>query len=202
MKIQEPGREPFRDAASRSTAGVLGMWLFLVVIVMVFAATMLAYLVVRIGTGDAEGWRPDGSPGLPHELIVSTLLLAASSVSMQKSANAMRARLDDRAVTLAWVTFSLGWAFVAVQCLAWSQLWSALPLQDSLYAWTFYVLTALHALHVLGGLAAMFAVIMRITQGHDHDGGLLGLRKCAMYWHCLGLVWLALYATLWAGSFD
>jgi cytochrome c oxidase subunit 3 len=81
-------------------------------------------------------------------------------------------------------------------------MWRALPLQDSLYAWTFYVLTALHALHVIGGLAAMHLVIMRVVRSHDHREVVLGLTKCTMYWHTLGVIWIALYATLWVGSFD
>jgi|Wag4MinimDraft_6_1082665.scaffolds.fasta_scaffold02202_3 cytochrome c oxidase subunit 3 len=202
MPISDPAREPFATPEARSAAGLWGMWLFIIVIAMVFVATMLAYLVVRLGTGDESGWRPEGSPGLPRELILSTLLLAASSWTMQRSLVASRANHDDRAVTSAWATFALGWAFVAVQGLGWSQMWRALPLQDSLYAWTFYVLTALHALHVLGGLAAMYVVIMRVVRSHDHREAVLGLTKCTMYWHTLGAIWIALYATLWIGSFD
>lgn len=65
MPISDPAREPFTSTQARASAGLLGMWLFLLVIAMVFVATMLAYLVVRLGTGDESGWRPDGSPGLP-----------------------------------------------------------------------------------------------------------------------------------------
>lgn len=202
MTIRDPAREPFTTPEVRTAAGLLGMWLFIVVIAMVFVATMLAYLVVRLGTGDESGWRPEGSPGLPRELVLSTVLLGLSSWTMQRALASSRAGQDDRAVTSAWVTFALGWAFVAVQGLGWSQMWRALPLQDSLYAWTFYVLTALHALHVLGGLVAMHLVITRVSRSHDHAEAVLGFAKCTLYWHTLGLIWIALYATLWIGSFD
>lgn len=202
MAIQDPGREPFATHEARAGAGLLGMWLFLVVVGMVFAATMLAYLVVRIGTGDESGWRPEGSPGLPPVLLLSTAVLAASSVTIQRSLGALRVGRRDRASSLAWTTFALGWAFVAVQGVAWSQLWRALPLQDSLYAWTFYILTALHAAHVLGGLAALHRVVLRLGAAGDARPAELGLAKCAMYWHALGVIWVALYATLWVGSFD
>jgi heme/copper-type cytochrome/quinol oxidase subunit 3 len=55
---------------------------------------------------------------------------------------------------------------------------------------------------VLGGLAAMYVVIMRVVRSHDHREAVLGLTKCTMYWHTLGAIWIALYATLWIGSFD
>jgi heme/copper-type cytochrome/quinol oxidase subunit 3 len=55
---------------------------------------------------------------------------------------------------------------------------------------------------VIGGLAPMHLVIMRVVRSHDHREVVLGLTKCTMYWHTLGVIWIALYATLWVGSFD
>jgi heme/copper-type cytochrome/quinol oxidase subunit 3 len=48
----------------------------------------------------------------------------------------------------------------------------------------------------------MHLVIMRVVRSHDHREVVLGLTKCTMYWHTLGVIWIALYATLWVGSFD
>ena len=71
---------------------------------------------------------------------------------------------------------------------------------DSLYAWTFYVLTALHALHVLGGLPPMLIVTVRALRMGYGPSDHRGLVYCAMYWHFLDAVWIVLYAILWIGS--
>ena len=98
-------------------------------------------------------------------------------------------------------TLALAGVFLAMQALAWTELWRAhATIESGLYAWTFYVLTGLHAAHVLGGLPPMVVTFRRALQGRytadDHAGVVL----CAMYWHALDVIWLLLYATLWACS--
>ena len=194
--------DPFDSVGSRHEAGVFGMWLLLVTLGVLFVAGILGYLVVRLGQDPLEPFVPEGAPPLPRSLLVSTLMLLASSATMHATVRSVRAG-DGRAGGLAGLTLLLGLGFLAVQVWAWAELWRAqLRLADSLYAWTFYVLTALHALHVLGGLVAMHLVITRVSRTHDHAEAVLGFAKCTLYWHTLGLIWIALYATLWIGSFD
>ncbi len=69
-----------------------------------------------------------------------------------------------------------------------------------LYAWTFYVLTAMHAAHVIGGLPAMAITAFRASRASYTPENHRGIVYCAMYWHFLDGAWIVLYATLWLGS--
>ena len=79
---------PFNDPAARFHAGRLGMWLFLVVLLMTFASTILGYIVVRLNNGAA--FIPVNAPPPPPLLLVSTVVLLLSSVTMQKALKAAR----------------------------------------------------------------------------------------------------------------
>lgn len=192
--------DPFDSVGSRHEAGVFGMWLLLVTLGVLFVAGILGYLVVRLGQDPLEPFVPEGAPPLPRSLLVSTLMLLASGATMHATVRSVRAG-DGRAGGLAGLTLLLGLGFLAVQVWAWAELWRAqLRLADSLYAWTFYVLTGLHAAHVIGGLVPLTLVWRRAAAGRYSPAHPEGVVYCAMYWHFLDAVWLALYATLWAGS--
>jgi heme/copper-type cytochrome/quinol oxidase subunit 3 len=192
--------DPFDGAGSRHAAGVFGMWLLLVTLGVLFVAGILGYLVVRLGHDPMEPFVPEGAPPLPRSLLVSTLVLLASSGTMHATVRSVRAG-NGGAGRMAGLTLLLGLAFLAVQVWAWLDLWRAqLRLADSLYAWTFYVLTGLHAAHVIGGLVPLAVVWRRAAAGRYSRAHPEGAVYCAMYWHFLDAVWLALYATLWLGS--
>jgi cytochrome c oxidase subunit 3 len=192
--------DPFDGAGSRHAAGVFGMWLLLVTLGVLFVAGILGYLVVRLGQDPLEPFVPEDAPPLPRSLLLSTFMLLASSGTMHATVRAVRRGQPDAGTWAGW-TLLLGAAFLSVQVWAWFGLWQAqLHIGDSLYAWTFYVLTGLHAAHVVGGLVPLMVVWRRAAAGRyspDHPEGVV---YCAMYWHFLDVVWLALYATLWLGS--
>jgi len=189
---------PFDDPKARFQAGLFGMWLFLVVLAVVFASTILAYLVVRIDNGAA--FIPADAPKPPALLLASTVALVLSSFTMQRALRAGRTG-DPRQGGLMLVTLILALAFLVAQGLAWRQLYEQnLVISDNLYAWTFYVLTGLHAAHVLGGLPPMLVTTWRASRAAYGPDDYRGITYCAMYWHFLDVVWIVLYATLLIGS--
>jgi cytochrome c oxidase subunit 3 len=120
---------------------------------------------------------------------------------MQSAVNAARLNHFARIRHAMGATLALAILFLVVQCLAWIELWNARATIDTgLYAWTFYVLTGLHALHVLGGLPPMLVVFRRSLHDGYTASDHAGLVRCAMYWHALDVIWLGLYVTLWLGS--
>ena len=192
--------DPFDGAASRQAAGVFGMWLLLVTLGVLFVSGILGYLVVRVGHDPLEPFVPEDAPPLPRSLLVSTAMLLASSACMHATVRSVR-RADGRGAAMAGATLLLGLGFLVVQAWAWVDLWRAqMHIGDSLYAWTFYVLTGLHAAHVVGGLVPLAVVWRRAAAGRYSPAHPEGVVYCAMYWHFLDAVWLALYATLWLGS--
>lgn len=191
---------PFTDPTARFDAGRFGMWLLILTLAVIFASTLLAYVFVRLSPNNAGNWPPPNMPPLPQALVLSTLLLLVSSGTMHVALTAARRGEPGVGGWMA-VTFGLGCAFLAVQLYAWIVAMQAnMAFTRHLYAWTFYVLTVLHALHLLGGIVPMGFVARNARLGRYGPGRLAGITYCAMYWHFLDAAWLVLYATLLWGS--
>jgi len=170
-----------------------GIWVGLFAITMMFAAFTSA-MVVRKSSAD---WR---HLGLPPVLYWNTLTLIASSITLEifrrKSGNSTSG-LGKTAASVRWLyaTFGLGLLFVTGQLMAWSQLKSqGLYLSSNPSSSFFYVLTAAHGLHVLGGLGGLVHVIRRIKV---HDLRRSTLDAASRYWHFMDGLWIYLVVLLW-----
>jgi cytochrome c oxidase subunit 3 len=167
---------PVGDDSSRARALSIGLWVFIGVATTLFGLFLTAY-VMRLAGGDST------AIALPPQLWLSTALLVVASVLMQRAVTAPAAR------TLLAQGGLCALAFLAVQCWAWLALQSAnVVVAGNPAASFFYVLTALHGLHVAGGLVA-WAVLLR-----SDDPPRWRIALCARYWHLLLAVWIALYA--------
>lgn len=175
----------------RPRAAAVALWLFMGV-----ATTFFSLFVVAYGMRmDAPDWSPIT---LPPQLWMSTALLVAGSVLMQRAGaaagagvpRAMRALLIGGGATAA--------AFVGSQLLAWQALIDQrVLLAGNPAASFFYVLTALHGLHVLGGLVAWSISAQALSlPAAELPSAAWRIRLCARYWHFLLAVWLALYFIL------
>jgi cytochrome c oxidase subunit III len=92
--------------------------------------------------------------------------------------------------------------FLAGQLIVWKQLNDAgFFVTSSAAAAFFYVFTAVHGLHVLGGLVAWLRGVLRAARGADAAAIRLGVELCATYWHYLLAVWIALYVLLVSDAF-
>ena len=175
-------------------AGVLGMWLFLATLTVLFLASIVGYLVVRLKAPD---WPPKGMPRLPGGLWLATGLLLGASVAVHRALRSIKA--EARVACTRWLaaTLGLGSAFLAVQSLNWFRLIRLhLMAATNLYAFTFFMLTGLHAAHVIGGVALLAVVWSRSKRGRYDSGHHPGVTYAAMYWHFLDAVWLVLFAVL------
>jgi len=183
---------------SRTKMGVFGMRLFLVSLSVLFAASMIGYLVVRLR---APEWPPPGTPLLPGGLWASTAVLLLSSATM---AVALRGARSDHSIQLqtgVLLTTVLGLLFLLLQFFNWRSLSAAqVSASGNLYGFTFYMLTGLHAAHVIGGVAALFVVTVRAFAGRYGSSHHAGLLYCSMYWHFLDIVWLLLFTVLFLGQ--
>ncbi len=208
------GRDPFEREQSRLNAGVLGMWLLILTLAILFIAAILAFVVVRMDMASrGERFVPFGAPGLPKLLLLSTALLVATSWFQHRAvALARRAGRSDLVARSLRVALWLGVAFLLSQMLAWWQMASAMAPDASgwravlaaatanLYGWTFFVMTGLHAAHVLGGLVPLAIVSHRARRGWYSAGSERGLLLVSMYWHFLDAAWIVLYGTLWLAT--
>jgi cytochrome c oxidase subunit 3 len=101
------------------------------------------------------------------------------------------------AVPQLWLslTLILGLLFVAGQYMAWLQLRSrGLYLATNPNSSFFYLFTALHALHVIVGIAALQRVMYKLSQARLRRSTFVAT---AYYWHFMGVLWLYLLILLW-----
>jgi cytochrome c oxidase subunit 3 len=188
-----PISPPAPTGASR--LGRLGMVLFLVALGVLFAASMVGYLVVRLR---ATTWPPEGSPRLPGGLWVSTAILLVSSLTMHLALGGARRGQSGALRNWLLVTGLLGISFLISQLLNWSHLITAhhLRAQANLYAFTFYMLTGLHGAHVVGGLIPLGMTTARASRRRYTPESHEGVVHMSMYWHFLDAVWLVMFVVL------
>ena len=134
----------------------------------------------------------------------NTGVLVLSSVALQIAVVAARKGQMDT-TRLALVTGGLtALAFLAGQLMAWRELSASGYLLDTNPANSFfYLLTAMHGLHIIGGLVALGRTTLKAWTGVRRDQLRLSIELCAMYWHFLLFIWLALFVLLagWATDF-
>ena len=160
-----------------------GVWIGIATISMSFAALTSA-LVVRQASAPGSDWQHFQLPSL---LYVNTLVLLLSSVTLESS------RRREAVATLD-VTLALGLLFLVGQAFAWRQLAAQnLHLATGPSSAFFYVLTVLHAMHVLGGLVGLGYVERRLAAGVLSR---TTFRAAALYWHFMAVLWLYLLALL------
>jgi cytochrome c oxidase subunit 3 len=195
--VESPLR-PWESEPDHSGAdvGKIGMALFLAALTMLFGATILAYLITR--ANNAAQWRPEGSPDLPAVMWVSTLVILLSSVTMWRSTARLREGSQAAFRSSLLGTLVLGVAFMGLQVAGWWQLAGAgAAAGSSLYAFTFYLLTGLHAAHVLGGVIPMAFMTRWAWAGAYEDPARAGrVRLLGAYWHYLDAVWVVMFVVL------
>jgi len=171
-----------------------GMWMALAAIVMLFAAFTSA-LVVRKGI--SNDWvRTE----LPHILWLNTAVLLASSLTFELA----RRALDEgdrfsveRGARWLYLTLALGIGFIAGQLVAWRELAArGVYLSTNPSSSFFYLLTAAHGVHLLGGIVALAyaAFVARKIVAQPRKRIVVDLT--ALYWHFMDGLWVYLLILL------
>jgi cytochrome c oxidase subunit 3 len=190
----EPQLAPADAAAAVATAArpaaKAALWVFLAVASSLFALFISAY-AMRLGYAD---WAPLPRPPL---LMLNTAVLVGASVAMQWTVHAARRGELARVRRGLGASGLLTVGFLAGQLVVWKQVNDAgFPLTSSAASSFFYLLTAIHGLHVLGGLVAWARATLRAWRAPEPARIRLGAELCATYWHYLLGVWAVLYALL------
>jgi cytochrome c oxidase subunit 3 len=183
---------PWDRGAASDRAAETGLWLFMAVVATLFMLFLAAY-AMRMDTDD---WT---SIVMPGQLWLSTALLLVGGVTMQRAASAARALHLARARGLLRLGGAAAVAFLASQLWAWQSLLDQrVGLSGNPAASFFYLLTALHGLHVIGGLLAWGAVAQAAAASPATEPRRIALliTLCARYWHLLFVVWVVLFAAL------
>ena len=174
----------------------LAMFVLFGSISMLFGASIVGYLITR---SQNDIWKTASMPGLPLGLVASTLLLAGLSGAMHQALRGVRENRFERLQRSLLLALLFGVAFVLGQALNWRAMYAATTASDArtLYGFTFYMLTGLHALHVVGGFVPLYIVLSRAKRREYSSSNHEGVKLCTQYWDYLGLVWCVLLAVLY-----
>jgi len=170
------------------------MWVALAAIVMMFTALTSAY-IVRAASSDDWQKLP-----MPRIVLLSTVLIVFSSGTLEAARRKLRAGFQQQYARWLLLTTLLGCCFLGTQLLAWRQL-----VRQGVYVSTnphssfFYLLTAAHGVHLLGGLLAMLYLVLRSRKS---DSEVVRIKNLAatdaatLYWHFMDGLWIYLFLLL------
>jgi cytochrome c oxidase subunit 3 len=185
-----------RAAAKSIQKYRISMWAIVGVAFMTFTGLTLAYMM--LAANPQLEWKPFD---LPFQLWISTAIIIASSLTYEFSKNNLHSARQLAARNWLAITTGLGAVFIASQVLAWLELVSrGVYVSGNPYAGFFYILTIAHALHVIGGMAALGYVVLKTWQPTDSRDELKKRVSAAeisgLFWHFLTGLWIALFLLL------
>ncbi|MCP3100480.1 cytochrome c oxidase subunit 3 family protein [Myxococcus sp. K15C18031901] len=198
----------FGDEASRQDAAHLGMWIFIASEVMLFTALFTAYAFYRYAYPDAfHQGRLHMEVGLGT---LNTYVLVTSSILVALAISAVRAGRDLRAGGLLLGALALGVVFLFIKGAEYTQhahdgalpgAWydfEAFSMPGaSLFFTLYWVMTGVHAVHVLVGMGVLSTLAVRALSGHFSVAYHTPLELGGMYWHLVDIVWLFLWPLLY-----
>ena len=164
-------------------------------VVMLFTALTSAYIVRSASSND---WQPIA---MPKVLWLSTALILISSITIEVSRRSLKQQRDQDYGRWLIMTVALGLAFLATQLFAWRQLVrQGVYLASNPYNSFFYLFTAAHGLHLLGGILALGYLLLRTTRRRSTVEGELRRAGAAdaatIYWHFMDGLWVGLFFLL------
>jgi cytochrome c oxidase subunit 3 len=189
--FNQPSFEPdnLQNEAAKSR---IVMWFLLLVVLMTFGGLISAYVV--IATNGVQEWTPFN---LPIQVYISTALILFSSFTYHIANKKLHANHQVQAKKWFLATTVLGAMFIASQILAWFELVRrGLYVSSNPYAGFFYILTAVHAFHVLGGIAALGYIVLRTWHKTENELELAHRQTfskvISWYWHFMDGLWIVL----------
>ena len=198
----------FEDLAQQREVASLGMWLFLVTEVLFFGGLFLVYSVYR-------GWYPAAFAASSHELIVwagtlNTVVLITSSLTMALAVHAAETGNRRALILLLLATMALGCVFLGVKAYEYrtEYLEHHVPglgfefektyfLQAQIFFSLYFVMTGLHALHMIIGLGVMAVMVWLSWRGRITPEYFNPIEVSGLYWHFVDIVWIFLFPLLY-----
>ena len=186
---------PFPPHDSTANRYRIGMWVALASILMLFTALTSAYIVRAASSND---WK---SLPMPRILLLSTTLIIVSSGTLEFAKRKLKANAEGAYKGLLLVTTALGLGFLGSQLWAWRQL-----VQQGVYVAShphssfFYLLTATHGIHLIGGLLALIYLLLRSRKALEDERfqtkRVAAAGAVALYWHFMDVLWIYLFLLL------
>ena len=198
----------FGNLGQQKEAATLGMWIFLATEVLFFGGLFVTYLVYR-------NWYPGAFMAASHELVIwagalNTGVLITSSLTMALAVHA--AQTGDRRLLVLFLiaTMLLGGVFLGVKAFEYYTEWAEHHVPGLNYQFEaeyyqhaqlffslYFVMTGLHALHMIIGLAVMAVMLWWSVRGIITPQYYNPIEVSGLYWHFVDIVWIFLFPLLY-----
>ena len=189
--------EPRDDFAAK-----MGMWLFIFTELLLFAGLFLVYSVYRF-----EYPKQFHQAALELNVTIgalNTVILLISSMTVAMSLTAMQKSNKKLALTFLFITLFCALLFLFNKYIEWgtkfneglypgSELMLKLGRGHLLFFSLYFVLTGLHALHIIIGMVILLIAFFKIKKGTVNTGKYMLLENGALYWHLVDLIWIFLF---------
>lgn len=167
------------------------MWVAMVSIAMLFLALTSAMIVRATGSSD---WVHTAVPSI---LYFNTFVLILSSFTFELSRRSLKKEEGKKFARWLYLTTALGIIFIAGQLTAWRELAArGLYIGTNPSSSFFYVLTAAHGIHLLGGILALLYLVFRTRKIISNPRKRIGVEVTALYWHFMDGLWIYLLILL------
>jgi len=198
----------FESLEQQREVASLGMWLFLVTEILFFGGLFLVYSVYR-------SWYPGAWAAASHELIVwagtlNTVVLITSSLTMALAVHAAETGNRRALILLLLVTMALGCVFLGVKAYEYRteflehhvpgsgfQFEKPYVQQAQIFFSLYFVMTGLHAVHMIIGLGIMAVMVWMSWRGKITPEYFNPIEVSGLYWHFVDIVWIFLFPLLY-----
>jgi cytochrome c oxidase subunit 3 len=208
LTYDHPAAHQFENLDHQKEVSMLGMWVFLVTEILFFGGLFLTYSVYRY-------WYPAAFAAASHEMIVwagtlNTVVLITSSLTMALAVQAAHTGERRTLIVLLIATMTLGCVFLGVKAFEYRtefverhipghgfQFEGTYSRQAQIFFSLYFVMTGLHALHMIIGLGVMAVMLWWSWRGVITAQYSSPIEISGLYWHFVDIVWIFLFPLLY-----
>lgn len=198
----------FVDSEQQFDSAKLGMWVFLVTEILFFGGLFVAYIVYR-------AWNPELFLLAAQELdtmmgAINTVVLIGSSLTMALAIRAAQLNQQKNIIIYLSITIAMAMTFMVIKYFEYAHKFDIGILPGEMYTFTgidhpkaaiffsiYYMMTALHGIHVLIGVGLMIWLIVRARQGAYSSEYYTPVEITGLYWHLVDIIWIFLFPLLY-----
>ncbi|UCC81144.1 MAG: cytochrome c oxidase subunit 3 family protein [Candidatus Zixiibacteriota bacterium] len=198
----------FSDAAQQSESAKIGMWIFLLTEILLFAGLFVAYAVYR--SANTEMFYNAHKHLDIHLGTLNTIVLITSSLTMALAIRSIQLNDRKKSIKLLAATFALAAVFLIVKYFEYSHKFDLGQLPGKFYTYTgiegsnphiffsvYFMMTGLHGIHVIAGMIAISWVMRKTIQGKLSSEYYTPMELTGLYWHLVDMIWIFLFPLLY-----
>jgi len=184
-------------------ASKIGMWLFIFTELLLFGGLFIVYSVYRFLNPDAFHLAAEELDTFIGAL--NTVILLISSMTIAMATTSLQKRNKRTTLLLSSVTVVLGLVFLVNKYFEWGLKFShgiwpgsehmleTMSQGEILFFGLYFVMTGLHALHIIIGLVIIGFAMWRVNKGTVHENRAALLENAGLYWHLVDVIWIFLF---------